>query len=58
MEAGEVIVAIGDREVTSTSALTTVLGEFSPGDEVTVDVIGPNGSRSVELVLEQRPAAL
>jgi S1-C subfamily serine protease len=58
LEAGDVIVAIGDREVTSTGSLTTVLGEFSPGDEVTVEVIGPNGSRSVELVLEQRPATL
>ncbi|HEX2236067.1 MAG TPA: trypsin-like peptidase domain-containing protein [Actinomycetota bacterium] len=56
LETGEVIVAVGDHEVASSSDLTSALEGFAPGDEVSVDVVGPNGSRSVDVVLERRPA--
>jgi len=58
IEPGEVIVAIEGREVGSPRALTQVLIDFDPGEEVTVSLVGPDGEREVDVELEERPVTL
>jgi S1-C subfamily serine protease len=53
---GEVIVAIEGRDIDSADALTEVLADFSPGEEVTVELVSPDGEREVDLELAERPS--
>ena len=53
---GEVIVRIEDHDVNSHDDLTEALAAFSPGDNVTVELVGPDGERSVDLTLAERPS--
>jgi S1-C subfamily serine protease len=58
---GDVIVAVDGHEVTSSDELGSILAELSPGDDVTVEVIGSDGARrSIQLTLGERklPAEL
>jgi S1-C subfamily serine protease len=53
---GDVIVAVDGREVTSSEELGSALSDLRPGDRVSVDVIGADGSpRSVDVTLGSRP---
>ena len=54
---GEVIVAIDDVTIGSASDLTEVLTRHDPGDRVDVTLVSAQGRRSVEVELDQRPAA-
>jgi putative serine protease PepD len=54
IQAGEVIVAVDGQPVPSTDALSTLLAEHKPGDEVKVDLVDPDGGkRSVTVTLGQ-----
>ncbi len=53
---GDVIVAVDGQEVASSEDLGTVLSDLSPGDRVTVEVVGTDGTeRSLEVTLGSRP---
>lgn len=52
---GDVIVRIGDDRISSADDLTEVLAGLSPGDEVTIEVIGPAGPRARGVELDERP---
>lgn len=54
IESGEVIVALGGEEITSAEDLTRTLREFAPGDQVDVRLLGPQGSRTVQVTLGER----
>jgi serine protease Do len=54
LEAGDVIVAIGDRQVADMGALTDALRLFSPGDTVRVTVQRESGPTTVEITLGHR----
>ena len=58
VDAGEIIVAIDDEEISSPDDLTDVLADFDPGEEVTLTLAGPDGEREVTLELEERPVTL
>jgi S1-C subfamily serine protease len=56
IRAGDVIVSIQGQEVSSSGSLSDVLESLAPGQEVTVDVMGPSGDlRSIQVVLGTRP---
>ena len=52
---GDVIVAIDDREVASAEDVGVILDALRPGTSVTVDIVGPGGARSIDVVLGTRP---
>jgi S1-C subfamily serine protease len=58
VDAGEIIVAIDDEDISSPEDLTNVLEDFDPGDEVTLTLAGPDGEREVTVELEERPVTL
>jgi S1-C subfamily serine protease len=58
IDAGEIIVAIDDEDISSPGDLTDVLENFDPGDEVTLTLAGPDGEREVDVELEERPVTL
>ena len=58
VDAGEIIVAIDDEDISSPEDLTDLLADFDPGDEVTLTLAGPDGERDVTLELEERPVTL
>ena len=51
---GDVIVAAGDRRVESAAALTEILAQRKPGDELELEVIDTAGPRLVRVTLERR----
>jgi S1-C subfamily serine protease len=56
IQVGDVIVAIEGQEVASSEELGSVLSDLSPGDQVSVEVVGTDGSRrAVEVTLGSRP---
>lgn len=57
IEAGDVIVAIDGEQVVNNNALTEILADRDPGDEIEIRLVGPDGDRTVTVVLEQRPPA-
>lgn len=56
LEEGEVIVSLDGDEVSSSEQLIGMLRELSPGTEVTLRVLSPDGTRTVTAELAQRPA--
>ena len=53
---GDVIVAIGDREIPNQDQLSSVLAlQTSPGETISIDVIRDGERETVELTLESRP---
>ncbi|ELY48372.1 S1C family serine protease [Natronorubrum sulfidifaciens] len=53
---GDVIVAIGDREIPNQSQLSSTLAlETAPGETVTIEVIRDGERQTVDLTLEPRP---
>jgi S1-C subfamily serine protease len=54
LQAGDVIVAIGDRPVADMGELTATLRLFSPGDTVRITVQRPSGPATVEITLGRR----
>ncbi|HEX2240455.1 MAG TPA: trypsin-like peptidase domain-containing protein [Actinomycetota bacterium] len=58
IEQGDVIVRVGDTEVRGGDDLTRALTNLDPGDEVEVDLVSDGGTRTVEVVLAQRPVTL
>jgi S1-C subfamily serine protease len=53
---GDVIVGLAGEEITSQPDLTDVLADLDPGDTIAVEVVNDDGTRTVQLTLEQRPA--
>jgi S1-C subfamily serine protease len=53
---GEVIVAIDGREIDSADVLSEVLADLLPGEEVTVELVSPDGEREVDVELAERPS--
>jgi putative serine protease PepD len=51
LEAGDVVTAIGNRPVTSSTELTAAVRSRTPGDDVSLTVQGDGGSRTVEVTL-------
>ncbi len=58
LQRGDVIQAVDGKSVSSSQDLTDILASYSPGDQVTIDVLRSGGKASVRLTLAQRPAAL
>ena len=56
IEQGDVIVAVDERPIASPNELIEVLGEYAPGEEVTLTIVGTDGERTVSVELDQRPA--
>jgi S1-C subfamily serine protease len=56
IEQGDVIVAVDDTEISTPNDLIETLGEYSPGDEVSIALVSPEGERKVTVQLDQRPA--
>lgn len=56
LQEGELIVSLDGEDITSSEELITNLRELSPGTEVTLGILSPEGSRSVTVELAQRPA--
>jgi S1-C subfamily serine protease len=54
LQAGDVIVAIGDRQVADMGELTATLRLFSPGDTVRVTVQRSSGPATIEITLGRR----
>ena len=54
-EPGEVIVAANGEEITSADDLIQTLIDRDPGDEVTLDIVAPEGARSQSVTLVARP---
>jgi len=53
---GDVIVSVDGRAVGSSEELGSVLSDLRPGDQVAVEVVGPDGAeRSVQVTLGERP---
>jgi S1-C subfamily serine protease len=55
IEAGEVIVSIDGQPVISNNDLGEILAELDPGDEIDIELVGPEGERTVTVELDQRP---
>lgn len=58
IETGEVIVRIGDDPIESGSDLTSVLAGLSPGDEVEIELVSDDGTRTVTVRLGTRPPTI
>ena len=56
IQQGEVIVAVDDNRITSPNELIDTLGDYAPGDEATITIVGSEGERNVSVELDQRPA--
>jgi putative serine protease PepD len=56
IEQGDVIVAVDDDSISDGNDLVETLGDYSPGDEVTITIVGPEGERTVEVTFDRRPA--
>ena len=54
-ESGDVIVAADGEEITSADDLIQTLIDRDPGDEVTLDIVAPEGARSQSVTLVARP---
>jgi S1-C subfamily serine protease len=57
IEPGEVIVGVGGAAIEAPAGLTESLTERDPGDEITVELLGPGGRRGVTVRLAARPPA-
>jgi S1-C subfamily serine protease len=55
IQAGDVIVAIDGDQVTDNNALSEILANRNPGDEIDIRLVGPDGERTVTVTLDQRP---
>jgi putative serine protease PepD len=55
LRAGELLVAVGGQPAASADAVAVALAKDKPGQQVTVDVAGPNGTRKVQVTLGQAP---
>jgi putative serine protease PepD len=58
IETGEVIVRVGDEPVESGSDLTRALAGLSPGDEVEIELVSDDGTRTVTVRLGTRPPTI
>jgi S1-C subfamily serine protease len=56
IEQGEVIIAVDDHRIATPNDLVETLGEYAPGDEVTLTIVGTDGERTETVRLDQRPA--
>jgi len=52
---GDVIVEVDGTEVASSGQLAAVVEDHDPGDEVEVKVVRDDGTKTLEVMLEQRP---
>jgi S1-C subfamily serine protease len=52
---GDVIVSVDDQAIAGSNELIETLGNFDPGDEVRLRVVGDEGERTVTVELAQRP---
>ena len=55
LEVGEVVTEVDGGPVRSAQELIDTVAEFDPGDAVEFEVVGADGTRSVELQLAERP---
>jgi S1-C subfamily serine protease len=51
LQAGDVVTAVGDRPVTTSTELTAAVRSLAPGDEVTLTVRRGNGEQQLEVTL-------
>jgi S1-C subfamily serine protease len=58
IEVGDVITRVGDEAVESGTGLTSALSNFSPGDEVEVEVVRDNDTVVLDITLETRPPGI
>jgi serine protease Do len=58
IKADDLITKVGDYDVTSGTGLTSALSNYSPGDEVTVEVFRDGETVTLNATLETRPAGL
>jgi S1-C subfamily serine protease len=55
---GDVIQAVDGSSVSAAPDLTKALSQYSPGDKVTLRVLRPSGTTSIDVTLGQRPVGL
>ena len=55
LETGDVIVAVGGKEVTSPDDLAAEIRQFSPGEKVDVLIERDGGQKTVSVTLGTRP---
>jgi S1-C subfamily serine protease len=58
LRAGDVVVSIDGRAVSSTEDMSTALRSLDPGDSVVVEVVDQSGPRRVTVTVGKRPATL
>jgi S1-C subfamily serine protease len=56
IQTGDVIVEIAGQAITSATGLTSELADLTPGQRVTVKLIGSDGARTIDVTLSNRPA--
>ena len=56
LERGDVIVSVNGDAISSADDLTAAITQYDPGDTVELGVVDPDGRRTVEVTLVQRPA--
>ena len=54
---GDIIVRLGGHSVASAEDLTEALSSFDPGEEVEVVIVNRSGTKTIDVVLTQRPPA-
>lgn len=55
---GDVITKVGDYDVKSGTGLTVGLSNYSPGDDVSVEVVRDGETQTIDVTLDTRPAGL
>ena len=58
LRAGDVLKAVDGHEVEDSSSLSTLVGEHSPGDEVTVTITRGGDEQTLQVKLTDRPASV
>jgi len=53
LQEGDVVIAIGDREVRSSEELVVAVDAYNPGDEITIEFVRGSSSQTVRAVLGQ-----
>lgn len=58
VKVNDIVIALGDNEVTSTNTLTRALRKFDAGDVTTITVIRSGKQQVLDITLDERPAGL
>jgi S1-C subfamily serine protease len=57
IQAKDIIIAVGDKQVENINDLTRLLREYEPGDKVTIKIFRAGQVLDIPVVLDERPAS-